>query len=107
LRPQKYWKIEVADGLESIFCETYLFSRFGPKQIVEILRRLACGGLDHDEIIAASGSPKKAGYRPLLEIRTMSSMMGNAKRYTISVGESYHCTASIWEEDEIKKKADK
>ena len=70
--------------------------------IIRLLQRLACKGLDEEEIIAASLPKNAKGYHPLLDPQFDR---GGHRRW-VTVGHGIKYTASIWSEDELPQDRD-
>ena len=95
---KKFLKITGYDGANQIFHKVVPLHRRSDASIISLLQRLACRGLDEEDIIDASLSKKTAGYRSILEPMT-SRAPGHRASISVGVGISYE--ASVWRGDEL------
>lgn len=90
------WLIQGHDGSKQTFTAR-LSITLSKAEISQLLRCLASRHLTAEEIVASSLRKRSRSYRPLLEVGE-----DHGKRTTLSVGETYCYTASIYTEAELE-----
>jgi hypothetical protein len=93
----KFLRIDGADGGTPILIKFLPLGNLTEKDIVRLLQRLACKGLDPEDIIAGSLPKNAKGYHPVFDPQIGQ---GGVRR-TITVGHGKHYTATIWRADEL------
>ena len=92
-----FLRIDGADGDRTILRKFVPLGNLSDKGIIRLLQRLACKGLDPEDIIAGSLPKNATGYHPVFDPR----IGRGGRRKTITVGHGKDYTASVWRADEL------
>jgi len=71
--PKKIWMLRGYESNEQLWEEQLPYGCLSHREMKELLRRLACQHLNHEDIISASMRRNRADHRPLLQISEDSS----------------------------------
>ncbi len=98
-----FLRIDGADGDKRILKKFVPLGNLSKKGIIKLLQRLACKGLDPEDIIAGSLPRNAEGYHPVFDPRVGR----DGVRPTITVGDGKSYTATFWRADELPPDWDK